>query len=106
MTIDIVILAAGQGSRMKSTQPKVLHRLAGRSLVQHVIDQARQLDAARLHLVVGHGAEQVQEHFEGRAVEWALQEPQLGTGHALQQAMPHLQDDEVVVVLYGDVPLV
>jgi bifunctional UDP-N-acetylglucosamine pyrophosphorylase/glucosamine-1-phosphate N-acetyltransferase len=106
MNISIVILAAGKGTRMRSQLPKVLQPLAGRPLLEHVIATAESLDPKQICVVYGHGAETVQEHFADRGVEWALQEPQLGTGHAVQQAMPHLKDDEVVVILYGDVPLV
>jgi len=91
---------------MRSNLPKVLQPLAGKPLLEHVIATAESLNPKQICVVYGHGAEQVLEHFEGRNVQWALQEPQLGTGHAVQQAMPHLNDDEVVVILYGDVPLV
>jgi len=104
--ISVVILAAGQGTRMRSKLPKVLQPLAGKPLLEHVIATAETLNPKKVCVVYGHGGEQVQEHFAGRSVEWALQEPQLGTGHAVQQAMPYLNDDEVVVIVYGDVPLV
>lgn len=91
---------------MRSKLPKVLQPLAGRPLLEHVIATAETLNPKKICVVYGHGGEQVLEHFEGRAVDWALQEPQLGTGHAVQQALPHLSDDEVVVIVYGDVPLV
>jgi bifunctional UDP-N-acetylglucosamine pyrophosphorylase/glucosamine-1-phosphate N-acetyltransferase len=104
--ISVVILAAGQGTRMRSKLPKVLQPLAGRPLLEHVIATAETLEPKKICVVYGHGGEKVLEHFEGRAIEWALQEPQLGTGHAVQQAVPHLSDDEVVVIIYGDVPLV
>ena len=106
MNISIVILAAGKGTRMRSKLPKVLQPLAGQPLLEHVVATAESLNPKSICVVYGHGGETVQEHFAGRDVEWALQEPQLGTGHAVQQAMPHLNDDEVVVILYGDVPLV
>lgn len=106
MDISVVILAAGQGTRMRSKLPKVLQPLAGKPLLEHVIATAETLNPKKICVVYGHGGEQVQEHFAGRSVEWALQEPQLGTGHAVQQAMPYLNDDEVVVIVYGDVPLV
>ena len=107
--LDVVIMAAGKGTRMKSSLPKVLHTLAGKALVQHVIDTARQLHARRTIVITGHGADQV-ESFLGLAygqsgLEFARQMPQLGTGHAVQQAVPALPDDGVVVVLSGDVPL-
>ena len=107
--LDVVIMAAGKGTRMKSSLPKVLHTLAGKALVQHVIDTARQLHARHTIVITGHGADQV-ESFLGLAygqsgLEFARQMPQLGTGHAVQQAVPALPDDGVVVVLSGDVPL-
>ena len=106
MKLEVVILAAGQGTRMRSAQPKVLHALAGRALVHHVIDTAGELNAAAIHTVIGHGAEKVQQHLQQLPTQWALQERQLGTGHAVAQAMPAVADDSVVLVLYGDVPLV
>jgi bifunctional UDP-N-acetylglucosamine pyrophosphorylase/glucosamine-1-phosphate N-acetyltransferase len=104
--ISVVILAAGQGTRMRSSLPKVLQPLAGRPLLEHSIAVAESLNPNKICIVYGHGAEQVLEHFDGRDVDWVLQEPQLGTGHAVQQAMPSLQADDVVVIMYGDVPLV
>jgi bifunctional UDP-N-acetylglucosamine pyrophosphorylase/glucosamine-1-phosphate N-acetyltransferase len=105
--LSVVILAAGQGRRMHSDLPKVLQPLAGRPLLAHVIDTAIELDAAAIHIVHGHGGEQVQAAFAGDArLRWAQQAEQLGTGHALMQAMPNVPDDHVVLVLYGDVPLV
>jgi bifunctional UDP-N-acetylglucosamine pyrophosphorylase/glucosamine-1-phosphate N-acetyltransferase len=104
--IDVVIMAAGKGTRMKSSMPKVLHRLGGRALVQHVIDSARHLSARHIIAITGHGAEQVEAALAGQAgLRFARQMPQLGTGHAVQQAMPLLQDDGVTLVLSGDVPL-
>jgi bifunctional UDP-N-acetylglucosamine pyrophosphorylase/glucosamine-1-phosphate N-acetyltransferase len=91
---------------MRSNLPKVMQPLAGKPLLEHVIATAEALNAKDICVVYGHGAEHVQEYFADRNVQWALQEPQLGTGHAVQQAMPHLDKDEVAVVLYGDVPLV
>jgi len=108
--LNIVILAAGMGKRMRSDLPKVLHTLAGKPMLQHVLDTARQLDPARIVVVVGHGAERVQAACAGQAdVRFALQQPQHGTGHAVMQAAPLLLDDaadSVTLVLYGDVPLV
>jgi bifunctional UDP-N-acetylglucosamine pyrophosphorylase/glucosamine-1-phosphate N-acetyltransferase len=104
--ISVVIHAAGQGTPMRSKLPKVIKPLAGRPLLEHVIATAETLEPKKICVVYGHGGEKVLEHFEGRAIEWALQEPQLGTGHAVQQAVPYLSDDEVVVIIYGDVPLV
>ena len=103
--LNIVILAAGQGTRMHSSLPKVLHPLAGKPMLQHVIDTARELRPARLGVIYGHGGEQVQQAIGDPGVEWILQAEQLGTGHAVQQAMPNVADDEIVLVLYGDVPL-
>ena len=103
--MNIVILAAGMGKRMNSDLPKVLHPLAGKSLLGHVVDTARTLDPQRLVVVYGHGGEQAA--FAGQTdVQWALQSPQLGTGHAVAQAVPMLVDDVPTLILYGDVPLV
>ena len=103
--MNVVILAAGQGKRMHSDQPKVLHALAGRPLLAHVLDTARALAPARICVVYGHGGEAVRTaHADGR-VTWVKQEPQLGTGHALMQALPHLDESASTLVLYGDVPL-
>ena len=102
-------MAAGKGTRMKSSMPKVLHRLAGKALVQHVIDTARSLQARHTIVITGHGAEQVEAALQqanpGDGLQFARQMPQLGTGHAVQQTVPLLADDAVVVVLSGDVPL-
>jgi len=106
MALQIVILAAGQGKRMRSGLPKVLHPLAGRPLLAHVLDTARALKARRIVVVHGHGAEAVRAAFPDAGIAWALQPEQLGTGHAVQQAMPHLEAGGDVLVLYGDVPLV
>ena len=106
MKLAVVILAAGQGKRMKSDLPKVLQPLAGRPLLGHVVSRARGLEPSSMHVVYGHGGEQVQAAFQGEDLRWALQAEQLGTGHALMQAMPHVADDELVLVLYGDVPLI
>lgn len=105
MSTDVVILAAGQGSRMKSSLPKVLHRLAGKALVQHVIDQANTLSDSAIHVVVGHGADQVRNALSEEGCQFYLQAEQLGTGHAVAQAVPGLSDEGVTLVLYGDVPL-
>jgi bifunctional UDP-N-acetylglucosamine pyrophosphorylase/glucosamine-1-phosphate N-acetyltransferase len=106
MPLSVVILAAGQGKRMKSDWPKVLQPLAGRTLLRHVIDTARQLKPDAIHVVYGHGAEQVREAFKSESVTWVLQERQLGTGHAVLQALPGIPDGHTVLVLYGDVPLI
>ena len=107
--IDVVVMAAGKGTRMKSRLPKVLQRLAGVPLVQHVLNTAAQLNARSAVVITGHGAEQVEPLVlapgQALAVQCVRQEPQLGTGHAVQQAVPVLPDDGVVVVLSGDVPL-
>ncbi|MGF7000610.1 bifunctional UDP-N-acetylglucosamine diphosphorylase/glucosamine-1-phosphate N-acetyltransferase GlmU [Paraburkholderia sp. GAS32] len=103
--MNIVILAAGTGKRMRSALPKVLHPLAGRPLLAHVIDTARALKPTRLVVVVGHGAEAVREAVAAPDVQFAAQEQQLGTGHAVQQALPLLDPSEPTLVLYGDVPL-
>ncbi|GAA0559019.1 bifunctional UDP-N-acetylglucosamine diphosphorylase/glucosamine-1-phosphate N-acetyltransferase GlmU [Halomonas salifodinae] len=105
MSLDVVILAAGQGSRMRSTRPKVLHRLAGKPMVRHVIDTATRLGAGKLHVVIGHGADQVRSELGDCPVHFALQAEQKGTGHAVAQALDALEHDKVLV-LYGDVPLI
>ena len=106
MRLSVVILAAGQGKRMKSDLPKVLQPLAGRPMLTHVIDAARALGAADIHVVYGHGGERVRDTLHGDDLRWALQAEQQGTGHAVMQAMPAIGDDARVLVLYGDVPLV
>ena len=106
MPVDIVILAAGQGTRMNSSIPKVLHPIAGKPMLQHVIDAAREFGEVAINVVIGHGAEQVRERISGEGVHWVLQSRQLGTGHAVQQAVPNLRPESTVLVLYGDVPLV
>jgi len=105
-SLDVIILAAGKGKRMHSDIPKVLHKVGGRSLLAHVVDTALSLDAAAVHVVVGHEAEQIRTAFESAPVGWALQAEQLGTGHAVAQAMPNVRDDALLLVLYGDVPLI
>ena len=103
--MEVVILAAGQGKRMRSILPKVLQPLAGKPLLGHVLDTARKLDARRICVVYGHGGETVRETLAADDLHWAKQEPQLGTGHAVQQALPGLTDGDTVLILYGDVPL-
>jgi bifunctional UDP-N-acetylglucosamine pyrophosphorylase/glucosamine-1-phosphate N-acetyltransferase len=105
MSLDVIILAAGQGSRMKSKKPKVLHGIGGKPMVQHVIDCALELDAPRIHVVVGHGADQVREALGDQALNFALQAEQLGTGHAVAQALHGTHPEGISLVLYGDVPL-
>jgi len=104
--LDIVILAAGKGTRMRSTKPKVLHTLAGKAFVSHVIDRARELDAGGIKVVVGHGAEQVEQQLAAPGIAFIEQREQLGTGHAVQQVLPSLDVDATVLILYGDVPLI
>ena len=103
--MNVVVLAAGLGKRMNSDLPKVLHPLAGRPLLAHVIAAARQLNCARINIVVGHGGERVRSTFPAPDLRWATQQPQLGTGHAVMQALSHLDDAFPTLVLYGDVPL-
>ncbi|WP_447795449.1 MULTISPECIES: bifunctional UDP-N-acetylglucosamine diphosphorylase/glucosamine-1-phosphate N-acetyltransferase GlmU [Pseudomonas] len=105
MSLEIVILAAGQGTRMRSALPKVLHPVAGNSMLGHVIHTARQLDPQRIHVVIGHGAEVVRERLAADDLNFVLQEEQLGTGHAVAQAVPFIKSD-TVLILYGDVPLI
>ncbi|VEB22381.1 bifunctional UDP-N-acetylglucosamine diphosphorylase/glucosamine-1-phosphate N-acetyltransferase GlmU [Avibacterium volantium] len=104
--LSVVILAAGKGTRMYSDLPKVLHKVAGKPMVKHVIDTAKQLNADNIHLIYGHGAELLQQHLADENVNWVLQPVQLGTGHAMQQAAPFFADDENIVMLYGDAPLI
>ncbi len=105
MPLHVVILAAGQGKRMHSALPKVLHRIAGRSLLAHVIDAARSLKPDRIYVVYGHGGADVRAAFQGAPVEWVEQARRLGTGHALMQALPRIPRAATVLVLNGDVPL-
>ena len=107
MTLEVIVLAAGKGTRMHSALPKVLHELAGRALLDHVLDTAAALEPVRTHVVCGHGAAAVREH-RGQAgdINWVEQAKQLGTGHAVSQALPHVQPESTVLVLYGDVPLI
>ncbi|MGH1373064.1 MAG: bifunctional UDP-N-acetylglucosamine diphosphorylase/glucosamine-1-phosphate N-acetyltransferase GlmU [Cellvibrionaceae bacterium] len=103
--LDIVILAAGKGTRMKSNTPKVLHPIAGKPMLGHVLDCARSLGDAKLNVVIGHGADQVKQQFQADDVNFVEQLEQLGTGHAVQQALAHLRDEATTLILYGDVPL-
>ncbi|GAB4508206.1 MAG: bifunctional UDP-N-acetylglucosamine diphosphorylase/glucosamine-1-phosphate N-acetyltransferase GlmU [Sulfuricaulis sp.] len=105
-SLEIVILAAGQGKRMYSDMPKVLHGLAGKPLLGHVLDTARALKPAAVHVVYGHGGEQVRATFPHAGINWAHQAEQKGTGHAVAQAMSQVADQATVLVLYGDVPLI
>ena len=105
--LTTVILAAGKGTRMKSSLPKVLHPIASKSLVEHVIDTAKKLSDKSINLVVGHGADEVKQHISAiENINFIVQEQQLGTGHAVQQALPYLDDDSIALILYGDVPLI
>src|SRR4051812_38961622 len=106
MKLAVVILAAGQGKRMNSDLPKVLQPLAGRPLLGHVVSRCRALDPSSMHVVYGHGGDAVRATIKDPDLRWALQAEQLGTGHAVMQAMPNVADDELVLVLYGDVPLI
>ncbi len=105
MNLEVIILAAGQGTRMKSTLPKVLHRVAGRPMLEHVVIAAQALEPVTIHVVVGHGAKQVEAALAAYPLNWVVQEDQLGTGHAVLQAMPGVAKGSTVLVLYGDVPL-
>ncbi|WOB07827.1 bifunctional UDP-N-acetylglucosamine diphosphorylase/glucosamine-1-phosphate N-acetyltransferase GlmU [Piscinibacter gummiphilus] len=106
MALDIVIMAAGKGTRMKSSLPKVLHKLAGRSLLQHVLNTATRLSADRIITITGHEAEVVEAAVKASNLRFVRQEPQLGTGHAVQQAVPSLQESGTTLILNGDVPLI
>ena len=106
MNLHVVILAAGQGTRMRSALPKVLHPVAGKPMLGHVIDSARALLPEGIHVVIGHGAELVREQLENTDLNWVQQTEQLGTGHAVAQALPHISGADQVLVLYGDVPLI
>ncbi|WP_404400824.1 bifunctional UDP-N-acetylglucosamine diphosphorylase/glucosamine-1-phosphate N-acetyltransferase GlmU [Idiomarina seosinensis] len=105
MKLRIIILAAGKGTRMRSKLPKVLHKVANKPMIEHVIECARALNPSAIDLIYGHGAEQLKQRVTGDDLNWIEQQQQLGTGHAVQQAIPFIKDDEKVVVLYGDVPL-
>ena len=105
MSVEVVILAAGKGSRMRSKLPKVMHQLAGSPMISHVVNSTRSLQA-KINIVVGHGSEQVIEYFDQQPVYFAQQTEQLGTGHAVLQALPLIDPEATVLVLYGDVPLI
>ena len=106
MSLSVVILAAGKGTRMKSSLPKVLHPVAHKPMVQHVIDAATSLSSENISLVFGHGGDQLQDKLSNNSVNWVLQDQQLGTGHAVKVAHDHMPDDDTVLILYGDVPLI
>ncbi len=105
MGLEIIILAAGKGTRMHSDLPKVLHKVAGKSMLSHVIECAKELSPDAIHVVVGHGSDLVKNSIGLDGLTWCLQEQQLGTGHAVQQALPNIDDKQNILVLYGDVPL-
>ncbi|MBR9728896.1 bifunctional UDP-N-acetylglucosamine diphosphorylase/glucosamine-1-phosphate N-acetyltransferase GlmU [Shewanella intestini] len=106
MTLNVVILAAGKGTRMRSDLPKVLHPIAHKSMVQHVIDTANSIGSDAIQLVYGYGADKLQAKLGEQQLNWVLQAEQLGTGHAVAQANPNIADDDTVLILYGDVPLI
>ncbi|MDU1346876.1 MAG: NTP transferase domain-containing protein, partial [Eikenella corrodens] len=104
--LHIVILAAGKGTRMYSALPKVLHRIGGQTMLERVIDTAQSLSPQSINVVIGHGKEQVREQVQREGIRWVEQTEQLGTGHAVQTALPHLGNTGRTLVLYGDVPLI
>ncbi|MXR68856.1 bifunctional UDP-N-acetylglucosamine diphosphorylase/glucosamine-1-phosphate N-acetyltransferase GlmU [Shewanella sp. JBTF-M18] len=106
MALNVVILAAGKGTRMRSDLPKVLHPIAHKSMVQHVIDTAHQLGSEAIQLVYGYGADKLKARLGEQTLNWVLQAEQLGTGHAVAQANDNISDDDTVLILYGDVPLI
>ena len=106
MNLSVIILAAGAGTRMRSSKPKVLHELAGIPMVEHVYNTSMKLGAKQVQVVYGHGGDLLKQKCSHFDVEWALQADQLGTAHAVQQASPNINDDDVALILYGDVPLI
>jgi bifunctional UDP-N-acetylglucosamine pyrophosphorylase/glucosamine-1-phosphate N-acetyltransferase len=106
MNIFPIILAAGQGTRMRSSLPKVLHPIAGKPMLQHVVDACASLETSNMAVVYGHGGERVREQVTGENLHWAMQSVQKGTGHAVAQAIHLVDDDDVVLIAYGDVPLI
>ena len=106
MPLSIIILAAGQGTRMKSSRTKVMHTVAGKPMIQHVVDTSLALKPDQIIVVVGHQSGQVQDLLKGQGVEFVEQKQQLGTGHAVTQCLPNLKKGNDVLVLYGDVPLI
>ncbi|MCW8995946.1 MAG: bifunctional UDP-N-acetylglucosamine diphosphorylase/glucosamine-1-phosphate N-acetyltransferase GlmU, partial [Psychromonas sp.] len=105
MSLSVVILAAGKGTRMRSALPKVLHQIADKPMVQHVIDTVKDIGAENIHLIYGHGGEQMQAQIDEQQLNWIMQSEQLGTGHAMQIAQPHFKENEKILMVYGDVPL-
>ena len=106
MNLSVIILAAGAGTRMRSLKPKVLHELAGLSMVEHVFNTSKALGAKQVQVVYGHGGDLLRERCQHFDVEWVIQDQQLGTAHAVQQASPNIDDDDIALILYGDVPLI
>ncbi|GLR71547.1 bifunctional UDP-N-acetylglucosamine diphosphorylase/glucosamine-1-phosphate N-acetyltransferase GlmU [Agaribacter marinus] len=106
MALSVIILAAGKGTRMKSALPKVLHPLANKPIVEHIIDTVKSLDCGAINLVYGHGGELLQSRLSHHELNWCLQAEQLGTGHAVMQAQPHVNDHDDVLILVGDAPLI
>lgn len=106
LPLEVIILAAGKGTRMRSKLPKVLHPIGGHPMVSHVLMRARELDARSVNLVIGHGADMIKETLDGHGIHFVEQSEQLGTGHAVQQALPHISKDAAVLILCGDVPLI
>lgn len=106
MALNVVILAAGKGTRMRSDLPKVLHPIAHKSMVQHVIDTAHSIGSDAIQLVYGYGADKLKSALGEQQLNWMLQAEQLGTGHAVAQAIPNIDDNDTVLILYGDVPLI
>ena len=106
MNLETVILAAGKGTRMYSTRPKVLHGLSGKPMLEYVLDAAQTINSTAIHVVHGHGGNLLIQRFADRKVTWVNQDEQKGTGHAVAQAIPGIDDDKVVLVLYGDVPMI
>ena len=106
MNLSVIILAAGQGTRMKSSLPKVMHRIAGTPMLEHVYHRSLDLGADDIHVVYGHGGEHLHEYCSEFKVDWVLQKAQLGTAHAVEQASPKVKDDSIALILYGDVPLI
>jgi bifunctional UDP-N-acetylglucosamine pyrophosphorylase/glucosamine-1-phosphate N-acetyltransferase len=104
--LNVLILAAGKGTRMQSDKPKVLHEIAGKSMLNHVVDTAASLNSNHTVIIYGHGGDSVLQSLKSYDVQFVLQEPQLGTGHAVQQATPLLDDESTTLILYGDVPLI
>ena len=106
MALHIVILAAGLGKRMHSSKPKVLHTIAGKPMLTWVVDTALQLQPEAIHIVVGKNSEEIKKYLPSLPVNWVVQEQQLGTGHAVKQALPHIPKDAQVLILYADIPLI